>query len=507
MSGSMIGGVDASIPLQAGRGVQQVNPLQQIGQYAQTQALINQNKLFPGQQQLQQQAIQSGATNLASLTTQKAYQSIAQLLALPPGQITHDAVTTALGSVEHNLGLPTHGVLNDIFATAPTGDGPAFDTKMRALLASRAQISPESAVAQVTPQTGPPISTGQATLPTTVNPAGLPNPGQINPTGSALPIYPSTDALMGQVTWEDGNGVRHYGTSAEYAAQRGIPGTSLGPAVPVQGSGGAPAGAAPSAFPAGYDGRLPQAQPAAGPTVASKPQQYGNLTLYGSPQGLTDTTGAAPGTAEVQGQSAQQYAADQRAAGTFASRVLPLRQSIDLLSNTDTGPGSQTLNQFRSFAVSMANQGLLPKDVTPDAIQQANFDELRKYMSNYITNLPFAGGSDARMAEAVSGNPNINLSTIANKDLAKVLVGMERFRQAQYLSFNQQHAANPAQAAGQYGPAAAQFATQYDPRAFAYDLMNPAERTKLYNSLATPEAKQRYRDSLKLAYGIPGLMQ
>jgi hypothetical protein len=207
-----------------------------------------------------------------------------------------------------------------------------------------------------------------------------------------------------------------------------------------------------------------------------------------------------------QEQSGQQYAADQRAAGTFGQRVLPLKQAIGLLSDTATGPGSETLNHFRSFLISMAGQGLLPKAVTPDAINQSNFDELKKYMSNYITNLPFAAGSDARMAEAISGNPHATLSTIANQDLARVMVGLERFRQAQYLSFNQQHADNPNASAGQYGNYAAKFATQNDPRAFAYDLMSPEERTKLYNSLDDAQ-KQRYRASLKVAFGIPGLMQ
>src|ERR1700742_811781 len=98
MSGSMTGGVNADIPLQAGRGVQQPNALQQIGQFAATQNLLNSNRLFPlqqqqmenqlalfpGQLQQQQQATQGGAVNLSNLVNRSVYQSLTPLLALPP---------------------------------------------------------------------------------------------------------------------------------------------------------------------------------------------------------------------------------------------------------------------------------------------------------------------------------------------------------------------------------------------------------------------------------------
>jgi hypothetical protein len=139
-------------------------------------------------------------------------------------------------------------------------------------------------------------------------------------------------------------------------------------------------------------------------------------------------------------------------------------------------------------------------------------------MANYITNMPFAGGSDARMAEAISGNPNDSMSTRANRDLAKVLIGLERFRQAQYLGFSQAAKngefgdaarTNPNLAAQNYGDWAAKFNTQYDPRAFAVDLMGgplSPEVWILYNSLGDQQQK-RFASSLKFASQVPGLMQ
>lgn len=142
MSGSLSASdVQSSIPLQAGRGLQQqTNPLQTITEFAQAKNALNNLQLFSGQQQLQQQAVQGGQVNLANLQNASAYRALTPLLA--GGPITHDSLTTALGSVESNLGLPTHQILNDVVATDPGGDGPDFDSKIRAMIASRSQTSP-----------------------------------------------------------------------------------------------------------------------------------------------------------------------------------------------------------------------------------------------------------------------------------------------------------------------------------------------------------------------------
>src|ERR1700761_5068798 len=144
--------VDSSIPLQAGRGsATPPNPLQQIEQFALTKNLLNQNALFPGTKTLQQQQIQGGQLGLEKQFRQAAYNALAPLLA--GGPITHDSMTSALGALEQT-GISTHGVLNDLLATAPTGDGPAFDAKARALITANSQTDPATAVRMVTPQQG-----------------------------------------------------------------------------------------------------------------------------------------------------------------------------------------------------------------------------------------------------------------------------------------------------------------------------------------------------------------
>jgi hypothetical protein len=209
----------------------------------------------------------------------------------------------------------------------------------------------------------------------------------------------------------------------------------------------------------------------------------------------------------VQQASGEQFIADRKLTGDLAQRIFPLQQQVRLIDQgTQTGEGTEFLNDIKNVLVSAANQGIL-KGVSPDAIQQSKYEQLRKYMAQYITGQPFSSGSDARMAQMVSGAPNVKLSTLSNADLAKVLVGVERFRSAPYLAFQMQNQGNADPA--KYADFKANFSKEYDPSAFGVDLMggwnSPAVR-KMYQSMDAAD-RQKFVASLKMAYSIPGLMQ
>lgn len=140
-----IGGIDASIPLQAGRGIEQPNPLKQIGEFAGIQNALNQAKLNPGALELQKQAIQAGASKSQQTVNQVAYQALTPFLR-PGADLSIGALTTQLASIEHNLGIPTGGILPDIIQATTNGDPATAGERVRMLIASRAMISPESAV-------------------------------------------------------------------------------------------------------------------------------------------------------------------------------------------------------------------------------------------------------------------------------------------------------------------------------------------------------------------------
>lgn len=509
MSGSMTGGVDSSIPLRAGQGMAAApNPLAQIGEFAKTVNELNRLKLFPGIQELQKQEIEQQQQTTGAIKTARAWGFMAPLLAVPPDQWTHQMVTDEIARAGA-AGADTQPIVAALSA-APSGDGAALHGFMWSRIASQMQTGAEARLGAI----GPNVSiqnTGQELIPVSQANKFGPTPGAITQQPGSVAVVPSTSDLSTPVEYTGADGSVVQTTKGEYASRRGISPESLGPVVagqrmpalnaPLQSGGGRGGQGGGGGAPPGYTGRYP----------APAPSQGG---------GLSTTSGPAPGQVRAAesagGASGDQYAGDRRMASSFATRVLPLRKAVDLLNDTETGPKSDTFNWYRSMMISLKAQGVpVPEWATPDKIDQAKFDELKKYMANYISGIPFAGGSDARMAEAISGSPNIQNSTLANKDLAKVLVGMERYKAAQVLAFDQAAQKGEFGAAGKNDPNLvanryAQFATKFnqnnDPRAFAYDLMDKSARAKMLASMKKEE-REKFQSSLRTAYGVGGLMQ
>ncbi len=171
MSGS--GGIDHSIALQAGRGVEQPNPLRTIGEFANVQNALNQAKLFPETLAQQRQ-------HTIGVQRSTAYGFLAPLMDRPPEQWTHKAITDLLGPAERQ-GVVTHPILADL-ALAPSADGAALANFMRPLIASQMQTSAPERLRTVTPGTQF-LPVGDQTLPLSIAPSGSLTPGV--PTQSA----------------------------------------------------------------------------------------------------------------------------------------------------------------------------------------------------------------------------------------------------------------------------------------------------------------------------------
>jgi hypothetical protein len=235
MSGSIMagGGVNSNIPLEA--GAQQTNPLASTGQLVNTLSGINQLKLFPGQMQLQQQQIQSGAASLWQQQKQLAYSQIAPLVA--QGRINNTAdLTTALAGVEANGGV-TAPFLKDMVDSL--GQGGDFVSNLKAQTVAGTQ-PPEKAVGALAPaQTT--VQQGLTQQPYLTPAPGMPGQGQPVPVGQPQPLGASPAQQGAPVTWRDNTGAEHTGTWAQYNAALGNgqvngPPTSGAPSVP-----GAPA--------------------------------------------------------------------------------------------------------------------------------------------------------------------------------------------------------------------------------------------------------------------------
>jgi hypothetical protein len=493
MSGSMTGGIDSSIPLQAGRGVQQPNPLQMIGEFAQAKNALNNLQLFSGQQQLQQQAIQGGQVNLANLQNASAYRALTPLLA--GGPITHDTLTTALGSIESNLGLPTHQIINDVLATGGGGDGPQFDAKVRALIASRSQTSPESAVAMATPRQGM-VDYGPGVQPVNIAPPGSPNVGQVTPVGGAFmkgvgPQYVQTGA--GNVPTNNGQ--------------------PTGPVIPNAPSPGDQNQLVqtwnPNTKQFDYTPRLNVApmvngvgQPVAGGAapVPGLPTTGRIQPTASAPGGPATGAAASPplGTQQEAEAAAVHAGAARERANNYQSTIFPIEGALTSLQGADTGKGGEVLNTIRSYLGDTPLKyvsDFLPSTFS-DQDKRTLYDEAQKYTTGMAIGGPGGSRSDAGSQASAAANPNVHISNAAAVAVTKSILAQRRMDQTGTLAFN-----NSGLPANQYDQFMNSWNTQQDPRAYAIDKMDPTDRANMAQSLGgkNTAAYQRFKGSVQAA--------
>ena len=206
-------------------------------------------------------------------------------------------------------------------------------------------------------------------------------------------------------------------------------------------------------------------------------------------------TGASPGSLEANKAagvaSGQQLASDRASEANFQSDVTPLikaRDALIRLGPTGSGPGTEQINEIKSFAQSM---GLGPlAGIDPEKIQ--NFDEARKYLVQYASQAGNTGTND-KLAAAFAGNPNMNISNAAAVDVLKTALSLRRLQNAKVQEFD---------ATGQQPSAYSRWATQFnskqDPVAYGFDMMSPEQRQKYFSGLSGA-ARTKFIDSLQAA--------
>lgn len=308
--------------------------------------------------------------------------------------------------------------------------------------------------------------------------------GGIRLSGSpSVPVYAPPGTQGSQVQWQDSDGVNHNTTWAEYNIARNngrvVGPPTVTPAAPGSGGGG----------------------PGGGPNAPNAPGPNNQPRLSPQADGgkQTDTTGPQPGMQKKWDASADLYNTENTAAGQYQQRMFPLAQADALLSsgNVNTGKGAEGWNTVRSYLQTFAGHfGWNAQD-----IQSADTEKLAKYLQQIINTNPFASHSDSMLASAISGNPSTHISTLANQDVVKAMIGMERYRQAAVMAARE----------GNIQPKdfmdfQTRFSTQYDPRAFLFDKLDADKRAKLTASLKSPEQRRAFDRSLTLIEKHPDLM-
>lgn len=520
MSGSLVGGVDSSIPLQAGKnGQEAANPLSAIGPAAQLIGTLNQVRLMPGQLQLQQQAIQSGQANLLNQQKRLAYSSLAPLLDPSQGPINLNKVTNVLAKAE-NSGIVTGPALDDLSSVSLTGDPTKDDAAIRAHILPNLQ-APENAAAAVSMRPAGQLDTGPAIQPMQTGAPGTPTAGQVLPAGGSYrkgfaPGYGSNGAY-GDIPLLDGQqagpGIKQEfgpttvgtgaGTKFVAGAQSGqfVP-NAPGPSelnemkqvwdpttnqfkyvrnanvAPMVNGAGQPVNTATSPVPG-----LPNSGRVNAPGGGAQ-------TPYGS------TAASVPlGTPDEIGASVQHLAGARDKANNYQQTIQPVEAALNNLKGADTGRGSSVLNSLHAYVQDLtpdALKGLVPSFLYGDPDERAHFEEATKYLSAMSAAAPGGSRSNAGLENAQAANPNTHISNQAAQQVIQAVLGQRRMEQAGTLSFN-----NSGLPAARYDRYMNQWNTQQDPRGYMADQMSGPDKSKFVKALGgtTSDAYKKFKNS------------
>ncbi len=180
----------------------------------------------------------------------------------------------------------------------------------------------------------------------------------------------------------------------------------------------------------------------------------------------------------------KEYEADLANAGTYTERTAPLVNVLSTLKKTgphDFGPGTDELNTIKK----LAGVAGVDKQLGIDLEKADNYDRVKKALTDY-TNRISEGGTDLKTLQTIDANPNITMQKATIQSLAKVNLSLEARRHAMTSEFG------AAVDRGEYAPSEyrrwkADFAQKYDPRAFAFPMMNEDAQRKLLKGMSAEE--------------------
>lgn len=319
------------------------------------------------------------------------------------------------------------------------------------------------------------VNNGSSITPAAVSPItgvrqiGAPIPVTTSPSERA-DLVQTTDAQGRTVLVPKGQMLQQAGVNPLTAVPETAPTSPANqlvpPPIPVQQQDLPPVGAPQPQAPA--PGQTSQAQPSVG-VVTSPPA----------------------GEIEAQSQAAQassqQFSQDNARERTYQQDVIPLQKALpalEALGTTGTGPGTEQLQEIRSFLTSMGV--IAPTD------ELKNYDEARKYLVQYARGAGDTGTND-KLAAAFAGNPSLGISNAAALDVVKTALSLRRMQNAQVRAF-----ASTGQSPSTYGKWSTQWNADNDPVAYGFDLMKGPERAKYFKGLSADE-KQKFLKSLQTA--------
>jgi hypothetical protein len=258
---------------------------------------------------------------------------------------------------------------------------------------------------------------------------------------------------------------------------------------------------------------LPDA-PLAGGAEAPPPRDVlpGGAAMEPAPPALIDDTGfvqtePTPGDPEI----VQAWNDTAKQAGNYNQSMIPLDKAFDIakkMPEGSTGPGAESINDLKQFFTVMgeaADQAAGTDIFSPVDIEGVqNFDELRKYLEQYVGSV--AGGMGATndmLRTLTSGNPNVTVSNAAIKDVLMTSIAAARMQQMRAVEFRDL-LGTPKEDGTLYNKADWQdFAIDWNKthsvEMYAFDLMTPEQRKAVAKKLNSDTEVSAFRDAMKKA--------
>lgn len=205
--------------------------------------------------------------------------------------------------------------------------------------------------------------------------------------------------------------------------------------------------------------------------------------------------GASAAADVASGGSAKAYQALRDDVGSSGARIFQLGKALTALEGTNTGPGTDSVNNVKSFLLAQSPDFLakIMPGVDPNKIK--NYDEANKYLTAYASGAAGAVGphTDNQLATALSANASTKISNLAAKDVVKANIALEKMKQAAAIQFK-----NSGEAPQNFSDWYANYNKFADPRAFLADQQSAKERRTMIDKMNTKE-QASYVNSFKAA--------
>lgn len=234
------------------------------------------------------------------------------------------------------------------------------------------------------------------------------------------------------------------------------------------------------------------------PVTTYKDGQQGTTTRAAIANGQFNPTGPAIGAAQEAEANVQRAQTLEKRAAIVPNRQAAISELVGTLDHFDPGPNSPLIGKLTGLA---AQYGINLPNVKTGAAARDAFNKLGAQIALDQWGTLGGTGSNEQLGVAMKANPNETMTKMGIQNVGALLQGNEEAIKAQGAAWaNYKKAHGPAS----YGDFQAGWNKYFDPRAFQYAYMTPANRREMLSHMDEKE-RAKFDVSRKFADAMEGL--